>query len=120
MFYRPVSSGGRLFKLILAILLAYFVFKFSVNYISERKINKNTAPAEVATETIKQINKSITPTYKPAPKKENKPKTAKEIQAEQGVPVEFMVRPHVEKIEDYYPDADPNTLKPENYNRLKQ
>lgn len=117
MYYRAGSSGGGLFKLILALLLAYFVYKFTMNYTNERKINVSPTPTAVATETINQINNSISPTYsKPAPKKENKPKTPKEIQAEQGVPIEYMVRPNIETIEEYYPDADPKTLKPENYN----
>jgi len=117
MFYRPVSSGGGLFKLILALLLAYFVYKYAVNYLNDYKINSIPPPAKtVATETIKQINKSITPTYsKPTSRKENKPKTPKEIQEAQGVPIEYMVRPQVANITDYYPDADPETLKPENY-----
>lgn len=88
-------------KLLIAVALAYFSFVLIQQYLV-----KNGKPVEAVKTEIEEINQKIGAVKLVNPEKKMRIEKGKQKQQQQEIPIEYLVRPLVLNIEDYYSDAD--------------
>lgn len=85
-------------KLLIAVALAYFSFVLIQQYLVKRD-----KPVALIRNEIEEVNQKISAVN---PEKKLRIEKGKQKQQQQEIPIEYLVRPLVLNIEDYYSDAD--------------